>query len=177
MNDYGVVLETGTVRFERVLPGPIERVWAYLTESDKRGKWFAAGDMELRAGGKLEFVFRNTDLSADKATPEKYKQYEGLRTDGRITRCEPPRLLSFTWGEEPPAPDSEVTFELSPRGKDVLLVLTHRRLADRKAMLGVSGGWHSHLGILEDQLNGREPRPFWSTHTRLEAEYQQRFGA
>ncbi len=177
MNDYGVVMETGTIRFERLLPGPIERVWAYLTESDKRRSWFAGGEMDLRAGGQVELVFRNSELSADEATPEKYKQYEGLSTQGRITRCEPPRLLSFTWGEEPPAPDSEVSFELSPRGKDVLLVLTHRRLADRKSMLGVSGGWHSHLGILEDQLNGRTPRPFWTTHAKLEADYEKRMAA
>ncbi|MEX3932396.1 hypothetical protein AB4Y32_11375 [Paraburkholderia phymatum] len=29
---------TQVVRFERLLPGPIERVWAYLTESDKRSQ-------------------------------------------------------------------------------------------------------------------------------------------
>lgn len=37
MSEYGVVTEPGTVRIQRVLPGPIERVWAYLTESEKRG--------------------------------------------------------------------------------------------------------------------------------------------
>jgi DNA-binding transcriptional ArsR family regulator len=52
MNDYGVVTEPGTVRLERVLPGPIERVWAYLTESVQRRKWLAVGPMELRVGGR-----------------------------------------------------------------------------------------------------------------------------
>ena len=47
-----------------------------------------------------------------------------------VTRCDPPRVLSYTWGEH-----SEVTFELSPQGDDVLLVLTHRRLPDRTAMV------------------------------------------
>lgn len=32
MSEYGVVTEPDAVRFKRVLPGPIERVWAYLTE-------------------------------------------------------------------------------------------------------------------------------------------------
>ena len=41
-----------TVRIERLLPGPIERVWAYLTESDKRRRWFAAGPMDLQPGGR-----------------------------------------------------------------------------------------------------------------------------
>ena len=36
MSEYGIVTEAGAVRFERLLPGPIERVWAYLTQSDKR---------------------------------------------------------------------------------------------------------------------------------------------
>src|SRR5690606_39019955 len=43
LNPDGEVLDRQTVRFRRVLPGPIERVWAYLTEADKRAKWFAGG--------------------------------------------------------------------------------------------------------------------------------------
>jgi len=30
------------------LPGPIERVWEYLTDPDKRARWFAGGPMEPR---------------------------------------------------------------------------------------------------------------------------------
>ena len=48
MSDFGVVLESGTVRFERLLPGPVERVWSYLTDSEKRGQWLASGPFELR---------------------------------------------------------------------------------------------------------------------------------
>lgn len=174
MNDHGVVMEAGTVRFERLLPGPIERVWSYLTESDKRGTWLASGPMELRVGGRLELRFHHADLSPHaEELPAKYKRYEGgVTTHGRITRCEPPRLLSFTWGGE--ADESEVTFDLTPRGKEVLLVLTHRRLADRARMVSVSSGWHSHLEVLADLLNGRVPSPFWSKVTRFEAEYEKR---
>lgn len=174
---YGVVTGPGEVRIERVLPGPIERVWAYLTESEKRGKWFAAGPMELKPGGKLELVFHNSELSPHKEpTPEKYRKYEGFKSTGHVTRCEPPRVLTFLWDEEK-GPPSEVTFELSPRGKEVLLVLTHRRLVTRGNMVGVSGGWHIHLAILTDILSGREPRPFWSNHAKLEAEYEKRIPA
>lgn len=77
MDDFGVIPEPGTVRFERLLPGPIERVWAFLTESDKRGTWLASGEMELRVGGRVALHFRHTDLSPVKEpTPERYKQYE-----------------------------------------------------------------------------------------------------
>jgi uncharacterized protein YndB with AHSA1/START domain len=177
MNDHGVVTEAGTVRFERLLPGPIERVWSYLTESDKRGTWFASGPMELRVGGRVELRFHHADLSPHaEEPPAKYKKYEnGVTTHGRITRCEPPRLLSFTWGGE--ADESEVTFELTPRGKEVQLILTHRRLADRAAMVSVSSGWHSHLEVLADLLNGRVPGPFWPKVTRFEAEYEKRLAS
>ena len=33
---YGVLVEPATLRIQRRLPGPIERVWAFLTESDQR---------------------------------------------------------------------------------------------------------------------------------------------
>lgn len=38
---YGEKIAEESIRFERLLPGPIERVWAFLTESDKRGQWLA----------------------------------------------------------------------------------------------------------------------------------------
>jgi uncharacterized protein YndB with AHSA1/START domain len=49
-----MLLASDTVRFERTLPGPIERVRAFLTVSDKRAQWLAAGEMELRIGGSVE---------------------------------------------------------------------------------------------------------------------------
>jgi uncharacterized protein YndB with AHSA1/START domain len=174
MSEFGVVTAARTIRMERVMPGPIERVWAYLTESEKRGRWLAAGPMDLRVGGWVELTFHNSDLSSHaERPPEKYQKHEGASLKGRITRCDPPRLLSYTWGER----ESEVTFELTPRDEDVLLVLTHRRLPDRTTMVRVASGWHAHLGILLDRLDGREPRPFWSTHAPLEAEYEKRLPA
>ena len=38
---YGAVSEPSTLTIQRMLPGPIERVWAYLTESDLRRKWLS----------------------------------------------------------------------------------------------------------------------------------------
>lgn len=174
MGEFGVVTEARTVRFQRVLPGPIERVWAYLTESEKRGRWLASGPMELRVGGRVELTFHNSDLSPHaEPAPDKYAKYEGASFQGRITRCEPPRLLSYSWGGEP-GKESEVTFELTPRDGDVLLVLTHRRLSGRAGMVSIGSGWHTYLDILLDHLDGHEPRPFWSTHATREAEYEKR---
>jgi uncharacterized protein YndB with AHSA1/START domain len=178
MSEFGVLTEARTIRFQRVLPGPIERVWAYLTESDKRGRWLASGPMDLRVGGRVELNFRHTDLTPHvERPPDRYRQFaDGVTTYGRVTRCAPPRVLSYTWAEESGVA-SEVTFELTPQGDDVLLMLTHRRLGDRAMRVDVAGGWHTHLGILVDHLNGREPGPFWSTFERLEAEYDKRLPA
>ena len=87
------VIEPGTVKLERLLPGPIERVWAYITEADKRGKWLAHGAVEPRVGGRVELQFRHADLSPQKEPcPEKYRQYEN---GVGFTACYPPvvRLL------------------------------------------------------------------------------------
>jgi uncharacterized protein YndB with AHSA1/START domain len=175
MTEHGKKIDESSVRFERLLPGPIERVWAYLTESEKRRSWLAGGPMELRVGGGMELTFRNSELAPNEPTPEEYRKYEGIVSPGRIIQCEPPRLLSFTWFEESGKNPSEVTFELTPKDGQVLLVLTHRKLASREGMLSVAGGWHAHLGILEARLKGVEPGPFWPTITSLKEEYTKRF--
>lgn len=172
MNEYGVVIEPGALRLERVLPGPVERVWSYLTDSDKRGQWLAPGQMDLRVGGPVELRFNHEDLSRQTGpTPERYRNE--CNVTGHVTRCDPPRLLSYTWGESSGS-NSEVTFELTPRGKDVLMVITHRRLGSRDAMVNVASGWHAHVGFLIDVLSDREPPDFWAVHARLAADYAQR---
>ena len=50
LDAYGVLIEPTTLKIQRLLPGPIERVWAYLTESDLRRQWLAAGEMEMKVG-------------------------------------------------------------------------------------------------------------------------------
>jgi uncharacterized protein YndB with AHSA1/START domain len=172
---YGVVVEPGTVRFERVVPGPIERVWSYLTEDDKRARWLAFGTMEHRVGGAFELRFEHAKLSKHQAPPpERFKDIGTPIGRERVTRFEPPRALAFTWGSEA-AGASEVTIELTPQGEQVLLVLTHRRLADRQAMADVSGGWHPLLAVLVDRLNGREPAAFWSIFAETDGAYEMRF--
>ncbi len=157
-----------TVRLERLLPGPIERVWAYLIDAEKRKTWFAGGVFDLRVGGKADLHFDHTNITSEK-TPDEMK-HKMRDFPGTITRLDPPRLLAYTFA--PAGPESEVTFELEARGKDVLLTITHVRLADRKTMISVAGGWDTHVGILIDRLNGVEPRPFWTTHARLKHEYE-----
>jgi uncharacterized protein YndB with AHSA1/START domain len=163
MSARATLIKPSTIRFERLLPGPIERVWAYLTESKKRATWLAGGEFDLRVGGKIELIFHNDTLTEETA-PAGTAGGGMQKFEGKITRLEPLRLLAHTWkwGES----DSDVIYELEPRGKDVLLTIHHRLPAEGGLNRGVGGGWATHVGILEDQLNGVKPRPFWTTHAR-----------
>jgi uncharacterized protein YndB with AHSA1/START domain len=177
MNEYGKLVDERTVRFERLLPGPVDRVWRYLTESEKRALWLCAGDVEPKSGGHVDMHFNNRSLSSDDdiPRPEKYAEIpEPLSFEGTVTACEPCRLLTHTWefGDEA----SEVSYELTEVGDKVLLVLTHRRLETVDTVLSVSGGWHTHLNILVDVLEGGRVRPFFKMQTALEDEYARRLG-
>jgi uncharacterized protein YndB with AHSA1/START domain len=175
---YGVAIEAATVRFERLLPGPIERVWAYLTESDKRGQWLASGEMEPRAGAVFQMHFHHNSLSSTPApVPERFAKFEkGVDSQHRVTRCEPPHVLSMTWEKKAAegADPSEVTFELAAEGDKVRLTVTHRRLGTRTDMVGTASGWHTHLGILGERLMDLDPRPFWTAFSEMEGEYEKR---
>nr|WP_047197723.1 SRPBCC family protein [Caldimonas brevitalea] len=171
---YAEVVAPGTLRLTRWLPGPLERVWAYLTEPDKRALWLAGGPLQLQRGGRVELQFRHADLSSVlEPTPARYAHLEGgARLLGEVTVCDPPHRLAYTWTGDAGEP-SEVRFELTSHGERVLLVLTHMRLSGRAAMVSVAGGWHTHLDLLADRLQGRPPAPFWSSHAVLEAWYEQ----
>jgi uncharacterized protein YndB with AHSA1/START domain len=169
MTERATLIKPSTIRFERLLPGPVERVWAYLVDSRKRATWLAAGEFDLRIGGRIELHFDNDKLS-DETAPAGAQGAGQHMSEGRITRLEPLRALAYTWSMG--GKESEVTYELAPRGKDVLLTIQHRLPDDQGIKTAVGGGWAVHTGILADQLNGVKPRPFWSTHARLKKEFE-----
>lgn len=178
MSEYGELIDASTVRFERMLPGPIERVWNYIVDSDKRRRWLCAGDIGPGNGGHVDMLFHNESLSrqADIEVPEKYRDMPSkMQFSGTVTHWDPPRSVSHTWDFDDEE-SSEVTYELEEVGDRVRLVLTHRRLESGDTILSVSAGWHTHLDILADVLEGREPRAFWKTHSALEAEYGRQLG-
>jgi len=172
---WGVLTGSDSIRFVRTLPGPIERVWSYIADDSKRAKWFAGGVCEPRVGGKFEMAFRHQDLSPVKEkTPEKYAKMdtEGIHESGTVTRWDPPRAFGYMWTDTKGG--SDVLIELSPKGSDVELVLTHTRLHSRGMVLGVAGGWHTHLDVLVEVVRGDVPGPFWSRHNQLELAYETR---
>ena len=166
-DDYGVLTEPATLTIRRRLPGPIERVWAYLTDSDLRRQWLAAGRMELEVGAPFEFVWRNDELTDPPGErPAGFAAEHRLQS--RILACDPPHRLAFAWHD-----GGEVAMTLEPQGRDVLLTVTHRRLPERPTMLNVAAGWHAHLDLLVASATGAAKTPFWERWSRLRDEYER----
>ncbi|MFT3782710.1 MAG: SRPBCC family protein [Nibricoccus sp.] len=170
---HGEFTAPGEVRIVRLLPGPIERVWEFLTNPEKRARWLCGGVMEQKAGGKVEFAMHHKNIAPDETPPAKWAHVQdpGVTFEGRVLRCEPPRLLVFTFGSD----DSVATFELSTQGKQVLLTLTHRTTGEEEIaeLTNYASGWHSHLNLLIALLEGAPRPPFWATHMKLLAEYEK----
>jgi uncharacterized protein YndB with AHSA1/START domain len=168
---FGKLIEPTTLLIQRLLPGPIERVWAFLTESDLRRRWLASGDMELKVGAPFTMVWRNDELTdPPEARPEGFGAEESM--ESRIILCDPPRKLAFAWDE------GDVSIVLEERGGKVLLTLTHCRIVERSSRLMIGAGWHAHLDILAARIAGEEPAaPFWDRWLKLRQEYDRRLPA
>jgi uncharacterized protein YndB with AHSA1/START domain len=171
IDTYGVLTEPTTLKIQRILSAPIERVWAYLTESELRRQWLAAGEMQLQVDTPFEFVWRNDELTDPPGLrPSDFSDEHRMQC--WITKINPPHEIAFTWGD-----DGEVSIELVPQGEKVLLTLIHYRLSDRSTKLMVGAGWHMHLDILVARFTGTKPEPFWDGWKRLQKEYDARIHA
>lgn len=175
-SEAGERIDASTIRFVRLLPGPIERVWQFIVDGDKRKLWLCGGDVPAAVGEPTAMHFDNASLSdeADIEPPARFGELPATMSfDGRVTACDPPRLIAHTWRFE--GHESEVTYELEEVGDRVRLVLTHRKLASDDEVLDTAGGWHTHLEILAAALAGRRRPAFWKTHAQADALYRERY--
>jgi uncharacterized protein YndB with AHSA1/START domain len=170
-SSFGVISNPATLTLQRTLPGPIERVWSYLTDSELRSQWLAAGVLKPQPGTSFELVWRNDALSASAAErPAGFP--EESRAVCQVTEVEPPRKLGFQWPGV-----GDVTFELKPVGDEVLLTVTHRQLPDAKMTVMVGAGWHMHCDILVARVAGIQPASFWRGWVQLRDAYESRLAA
>lgn len=181
MSDYGIRLDEHTVQFVRILPGPIERIWEYLWDGKKRGEWFASGAMPTKPGESFDLYFKHSTLSPHQAPPpEKFIEMDktGHQARNVLLAYEPPHRLVFAFGPDARS-DSEVEFLLSqegdPKDNKIRFTLTHRKIPDRAFAVDVSGGWHSHLAILQYKAEGRVPPAFWDVWRETETTYEERY--
>lgn len=160
----------GEVRLLRLLPGPIERVWDFILDPEKRARWFCGGAWDRKAGGKVVFAMHHKNLAPGETPPAEYAKVQdpGVTFEGRMLRCEPPRLFEFTFGGD----DSVVTIELETEGDKVRLLLVHRASGeDLKEVGNFASGWHIHVAHLIALLEDAPRPPFWSEHFRLKKLY------
>jgi uncharacterized protein YndB with AHSA1/START domain len=160
MKPFGTIANSGTIRFERLLPGPTERVWDYLTKPDLLATWLAQGEIQLHVGGYVELKFGRPEGSA----------VTNSVISGVVTHCHPPDSLSYYWTDA--ATISNVVFELEKRGSEVLLLLTHANVPKSQAS-ACSAGWHARLDILAEQLNNRTPSSLPALFESLVPHYEQ----
>ena len=155
----GYVLETGpglyTVRFDRFMMVPVEKVWAALTEPARLADWFAQAKIDLRLGGEVEFRWDS----------------HGVVETGFIVALKPPNLLAWAI----PGPDgrhSVVRWDLKqedPKMMGTRLVLTNTFLPTEH-LLSVSTGWHTCLHDLPEAAIRPEPLPWTLEREKTRAE-------
>lgn len=141
LDERALFLKRAGVRLERLLPGPITRVWDHLTRPELLPAWFGGkSSIETRVGGAVSLM-------------------DG-HVRGTVTRWAPPHQLSYTWnvfapGDGPEAvsayPESYLTLTLEARGDQVLLTLDHLPVLERFEKQNAMG-WHTFLDILSDTL-------------------------
>ena len=157
MNDFASIDGHQTVTLVRDLPGPIERVWAFLTEPKHLALWLSDGLFSARVGGDVRF-----DMGAV----------------GQVTIFEPPHLLEYTWNEPEKSRgailDTLVRWELVPSGSHIRLTLTHTRLSASEAVAHAAG-WHALVDALSTRLSGGEPPPIMERISQLHQAYSRRY--
>ena len=165
---YGLLTEPATLTIIRLLPGPADRIWSYLTDGELRRQWLAAGAMEEKAGAPVELVWRNDELTNPPGTrPDGFGDEHRMSCE--VIAVDAPHLLSISWGST-----GGVTFTLEEKGDEVLLTIVHKRIEDPEVRLNVSAGWHAHLDVLEARMRGTQAAPHWDNWTRLRGEYAER---
>ncbi|MFL6720995.1 MAG: SRPBCC family protein [Sphingomonas sp.] len=152
-----------TIRLERTLDAPVEKVWRYLTEADLRRDWFMGGG-DARPGAEFELVVDHDNLSDEEAPyPESYSAFKGNVWREKVLRFEPPRLLETTFQG---GKNGNVTYELFADGDRTRLVLTHSGIVSGTGAQDFGTGWNSHLTVLQERLAGRGVPNFWALHAQ-----------
>jgi uncharacterized protein YndB with AHSA1/START domain len=127
-----------TVRFERRIGHPVERVWSAITDPKEMIGWWGAAEVDLREGGRFDVRWLNTD-----------EQGNAAHMHATIAELDPPRLLEL---------DGDIhgvlRFELEPDGDSTVLRFSSTLELPDEFRTKVLAGWHTHLNALATVLDG-----------------------
>ena len=163
-----------TFVLERTLKAPIDRVWSYFVDADKRSRWFTGGDTLSANGQAFSILFAHRNITNEKP-PERWAQMESgeFAMTGRVLAFDPPHLLAITWGDGEEHV-SEVRFAFEARGDETLLTLIHTKIDTLEHTRDFAGGWTAHLETLAGVLDGKPTNRFWADVVAAHEAYETR---
>lgn len=148
-----------SLRFERELGHPPERVWRALTESDQLRHWMPCDIVGPREAGADIVVPFWDDVA------EKYAIEEPILS-GRIVTWDPYETFAWEWDDE------LLTYELEPSRSGTRLVLVVRLGTKGPGADKVGAGYHTCLDQLVALVETDDPPPFIEADpTPYEIEY------
>lgn len=128
------------LRFERLLPYPVERVWWALTDRGALAAWFMATDFAPVVGHR--FTIRGTVVPG----------WRGW-TDCEVLALEPPRRMVWSFLSTPAGPPTRVVFTLDAAGDGTRLTLRHDGETDAMTEGLLRTGWAGFLDRLPALLD------------------------
>ncbi|MGC1559241.1 MAG: SRPBCC domain-containing protein [Bradyrhizobium sp.] len=136
------------VQIRRRVRASAEEIFDLWTKPDLMVRWMSPSpgavdckaSCDLRAGGAFSLVMSSEETSRE--------------VSGTYVQIDRPRKLVFTWtGPLTNNVNTLVTVELTPRGDETDLVLTHRRLPTQAIVEGHTKGWGNILDHLADAVS------------------------
>ncbi len=168
MNTMGVIVNSHTVRIERLLPGPIDRVWEYFTKPEYVSTWLMECTLEPKLQGLISL--RSEPIPEGTIENDQVEPHVTM-IRGLISEFNPPRLIAFSWYQHEYGAATNLRVELDQRGDQVLVVLTHSHL-DPEFMAAVAAGWHANFEALIALIRGEEKPDIYPLFEKLLEEYR-----
>lgn len=136
---------------KRQYPVPVERVFEYISRSDRLLEWWGPEGVTLP----------EHQLAFDRVGPwfsvMRLPDGRDLKVSGHVTHVDPPNSVGFTWAwhdeNDSRGVESHVTIRLVPAmGGGTALTLTHADLPEGEPAESHERGWTSTLSKLERLL-------------------------
>ncbi len=144
------VHDNRTLRLERVIPAPVEKVFDAFIVPEQLAAWWGPEyctipdySMDVRPGGKWRTVMKLPDGNQ----PEVSGVYRAIEKNKRL-------VFTWAWKQEDGSRghETEVTITFEPVGKSTKLTLVQTPFAEEVHRDNHSKGWESSFNSLEKYL-------------------------